>query len=100
MGISIARKSLNNFRLLDLEIANVTFGLRQDNQAHKVIYSNTNTNTTFPLQFVTADLYNKRWQTIGHFIFFGSISVLQTLTCCTEKKRLGQPTKSLITLRV
>jgi hypothetical protein len=55
MVISTARESLNNFRLCDLETANVTLGFGQDNQAHKIIYSNTN--TTFPLQFVTMQTY-------------------------------------------
>jgi hypothetical protein len=52
-GINIAKQNLNNFQLIDLETGNVTLGLEQNNQAHKIIYSNTNTNTTFPLQFVT-----------------------------------------------
>jgi hypothetical protein len=56
-GIDAAKQNLNNFQLLDLEIANVTLGLDQNNQAHKIIYSNINTNTTFPLQFVTMQTY-------------------------------------------
>lgn len=55
IGINIAKQNLNNFQLIDLEIANVTLG--QNNEAHKIIYSNTNTNTTFPLQFVTMQTY-------------------------------------------
>jgi hypothetical protein len=57
MGINTAKANLNNFHLIDLETANVTLGLGQNNEAHKIIYSNTNTNTTFPLQFVTLQTY-------------------------------------------
>jgi hypothetical protein len=56
-GINAAKQNLNNLQFLDLETANVTLGLGQNNQAHKIIYSNTNTNTTFPLQFVTMQTY-------------------------------------------
>jgi hypothetical protein len=56
-GINTAKANLNNFQLVDLETANVTLGLKQNNEAHKIIYSNTNTNTTFPLQFVTMQTY-------------------------------------------
>jgi hypothetical protein len=56
-GINTAKANLNNFQLIDLETANVTLGLEQNNEAHKVIYSNSNTNTTFPLQFVTMQTY-------------------------------------------
>ena len=57
MGINAVKDNVNNFQVLYLEIANVTLGLDQNNQAHKIIYSNTNTNTTFPLQFVTMQTY-------------------------------------------
>jgi hypothetical protein len=56
-GIDIAEENLNNFQLIDLETTNVTLGLGQNNEAHKIIYSNTNTNTSFPLQFVTMQTY-------------------------------------------
>jgi hypothetical protein len=56
-GISAAKENLNNLQFLDLETSNVTLGLDQNNQAHKIIYSNTNTNTSFPLQFVTMQTY-------------------------------------------
>jgi hypothetical protein len=46
-GINAAKENLNNFLLLDLETANVTLGLGQNNQAHKIIYSNTNKNASF-----------------------------------------------------
>ena len=57
MGINAAKQNLNNLQFLDLETANVTLGLGQNNQAHKIIYSNTNKNTSFPLQFVTMQTY-------------------------------------------
>jgi hypothetical protein len=57
IGINTAKANLNNFQLIDLETANVTLGLDQNNQAHKIIYSNTNTNMSFPLQFVTMQTY-------------------------------------------
>ena len=57
IGINAAKQNLNNLQFLDLETANVTLGLGQNNQAHKVIYSNTNKNATFPLQFVTMQTY-------------------------------------------
>jgi hypothetical protein len=56
-GINAAKQNLSNLQFLDLETANVTLGLGQNNQAHKVIYSNTNNNATFPLQFVTMQIY-------------------------------------------
>jgi hypothetical protein len=56
-GINAAKQNLNNLQFLDLETANVTLGLGQNNQAHKIIYSNTNKNTSFPLQFVTMQTY-------------------------------------------
>jgi hypothetical protein len=56
-GITAAKQNLNNLQFLDLETANVTLGLGQNNPAHKVIYSNTNKNATFPLQFVTMQTY-------------------------------------------
>jgi hypothetical protein len=56
-GINAAKQNLNNLQFLDLETANVTLGLGQNNPAHKVIYSNTNKNATFPLQFVTMQIY-------------------------------------------
>jgi hypothetical protein len=57
IGMNAAKQNLNNLQFLDLETANVTLGLGQNNQAHKVIYSNTNKNATFPLQFVTMQTY-------------------------------------------
>ena len=57
IGVNAVKQNLNNFQLLDLETANVTLGLDQSNQAHKIIYSNTNANTSFPLQFVTMQTY-------------------------------------------
>ena len=56
-GINAAKQNLNNLQFLDLETANVTLGLGQNNPAHKVIYSNTNNNASFPLQFVTMQIY-------------------------------------------
>lgn len=56
-GINAAKENLTNLQFLDIETANVTLGLGQNNQAHKIIYSNTNKNTTFPLQFVTMQTY-------------------------------------------
>jgi hypothetical protein len=56
-GINIAKENLNNFQLIDLETANVTLGLGQYNEAHKIIYSNTNTNASLPLQFATLQIY-------------------------------------------
>jgi hypothetical protein len=56
-GINAAKQNLNNLQFLDLETANVTLGLSQDNQAHKIIYSNTNKNASLPLQFVTMQTY-------------------------------------------
>jgi eukaryotic-like serine/threonine-protein kinase len=56
-GINAAKLNLNDLQFLDLETANVTLGLGQNNQAHKIIYSNTNKNTSFPLQFVTMQTY-------------------------------------------
>jgi hypothetical protein len=56
-GISAAKENLNNLQFLDLETTNVTLGLGQNNPAHKVIYSNTNKNASFPLQFVTMQTY-------------------------------------------
>jgi hypothetical protein len=57
MGINAAKANHNNFQLIDLETANVTLGLEQKYEGHKIIYSNTNTNTHFPLQFVTMQTY-------------------------------------------
>jgi hypothetical protein len=56
-GINAAKQNLNNLQFLDLETANVTLGLGQNNPAHKIIYSNTNKNASFPLQFVTMQTY-------------------------------------------
>jgi hypothetical protein len=56
-GINAAKENLNNLQFLDLETANVTLGLGQNNLAHKIIYSNTNKNASFPLQFVTMQTY-------------------------------------------
>lgn len=57
MSVNAAKENLNNFQLLDLETANVTLGLGQNDQAHKIIYLNTNKNASLPLQFVTMQTY-------------------------------------------
>jgi hypothetical protein len=56
IDINTAKANFNNFQLIDLETANVTLGLPK-NEAHKTIYSNTNRNISFPLQFVTMQTY-------------------------------------------